>query len=204
MSVLAEALDIDLGSVKAVARALREAGWLPTGPRGVNAPQVTEADAAYLTLALLLGSPPSRVVRDLELYERMQPSKGSIRSQPFIDYLKNRAGEGNIDSPARCLAALFNWLGHSKEVELYFQEHEAERSVSVAVSNRPLVFVISLTESLGPIAHFSHSDQTIREWKGGISSTRRIQDEEVLRITSALFDAENTTQTEAPLHEESS
>ena len=55
-------------SVFVVARALRENDkrYLTTGARGINAPDMTLVDAARLTLALLTGEAPSKVVEEYE------------------------------------------------------------------------------------------------------------------------------------------
>jgi hypothetical protein len=62
ISMLAETLGLDVSSVRQVARVIREAGHLTTGPRGVNAPDMTFEDAARMVIALITGEPPSRVV----------------------------------------------------------------------------------------------------------------------------------------------
>lgn len=66
ISLLSETYGLPESSVAAVARVMREAGWLTTGARGVNAPEMTFVDAARLTLALLSGQPPSKVVEEFE------------------------------------------------------------------------------------------------------------------------------------------
>jgi len=62
ISMLAQTLGLETSSVRQVARVIREAGFLKTGPRGVNAPHLSLTDAARLILALMTGEPPSRVL----------------------------------------------------------------------------------------------------------------------------------------------
>jgi len=59
-------------TVVVVARALREAGWLTSGARGVNAPDMEARDAARLSLALLTGEPPSKAVSEFEFLRTLQ------------------------------------------------------------------------------------------------------------------------------------
>ena len=59
-------------SVAFVARVMREAGWLTTGARGVNAPEMTATDAARLTLALLSGQPPGTAVSEFEFLRTLE------------------------------------------------------------------------------------------------------------------------------------
>lgn len=58
--------------VSVVARSLREAGLLTTGARGVNAPAMEIRDVARLTLALLTGQPPSKVVEEYLIVASLQ------------------------------------------------------------------------------------------------------------------------------------
>lgn len=60
--LLAETLGLDVASVRQVARVIREAGFLTSGARGVNAPDMTLVDAARMVIALMTGEPPSRVL----------------------------------------------------------------------------------------------------------------------------------------------
>lgn len=72
ISVLSSTYGIPEASVVLVARAMREAGWISTGARGVNAPEMTAADAARLTIALLTGETPGKVVEEFELVRTLQ------------------------------------------------------------------------------------------------------------------------------------
>ena len=62
ISLLSSNYGLPETTVVVIARALREAGWLSSGARGVNAPDMGARDAARLSLALLTGEPPSKVI----------------------------------------------------------------------------------------------------------------------------------------------
>lgn len=72
ITLLSETYGLPESSVAAVARVMREAGWLTTGARGVNAPEMTRVDAARMTLALLSGEPPSKVVEEFEFLRSLE------------------------------------------------------------------------------------------------------------------------------------
>lgn len=72
ISLLSSSYGLPETTTVVVARALREAGWLTSGARGVNAPDMGARDAARLSLALLSGEPPSRVVSVFELLRALQ------------------------------------------------------------------------------------------------------------------------------------
>lgn len=72
ITLLSETYGLPESSVAAVARVMREAGWLTTGARGVNAPEMTHVDAARMTLALLSGEPPSKVVEEFEFLRSLE------------------------------------------------------------------------------------------------------------------------------------
>ena len=72
ISLLSATYGLPEPSVAAVARVMREAGWLTSGARGVNAPEMTNVDAARLTLALLSGEPPGKVVEEFEFLRKLE------------------------------------------------------------------------------------------------------------------------------------
>jgi hypothetical protein len=72
ISLLSKTYGLPEPSVAAVARVMREAGWLTTGARGVNAPEMTHVDAARLTLALLCGEPPGKVVEEFKFLRGLE------------------------------------------------------------------------------------------------------------------------------------
>ena len=71
-NLISETFGVPEKTTTVVARALREAGWLTSGARGVNAPHMTATDAARLSLALLTGEPPGTVVEELEFIRTLQ------------------------------------------------------------------------------------------------------------------------------------
>lgn len=72
INLISETFGVPENTTTVVARALREAGWLTSGARGVNAPDMTATDAARLSLALLTGEPPSTVVEEFEFIRTLQ------------------------------------------------------------------------------------------------------------------------------------
>jgi hypothetical protein len=72
ITLLSSTYGLAEAGITLVARALREAGWLSTGARGVNAPEMGARDVARLTLALLSGEPPSKVVDEFALLRTLQ------------------------------------------------------------------------------------------------------------------------------------
>lgn len=72
ISLVSSTFGVPETTVVVVARALREAGWLTSGARGVNAPHMTTRDTARLSLALLTGEPPGRVVEEFEFIRSLQ------------------------------------------------------------------------------------------------------------------------------------
>lgn len=101
ITLLSETYGLPEGSVAAVARVMREAGWLTTGARGVNAPEMTSVDAARMTLALLSGEPPGKVVEEFEFLR-------SLEANPPPPARGLTAGSG-LDQP-HCLEDGLIWL----------------------------------------------------------------------------------------------
>lgn len=87
ITLIASTYGLPEKSVFLVARALREAGWLTTGARGVNAPDMTVSDAARLTLALLTGAPPSKVVSEFKFIRELQ-TKNRLNKGELLDFEK--------------------------------------------------------------------------------------------------------------------
>ena len=65
-------LGVELGTAKLIARSLREAGWLTTGPRGTNAPDMKPEDAARLIIALMTGAPPARALQSFLKFRKLK------------------------------------------------------------------------------------------------------------------------------------
>lgn len=117
ITLLSETYGVPEPSVAAVARVMREAGWLTTGARGVNAPEMTHVDAARLTLALLSGEPPGKVVEEFEFLRGLEattppPATGLI------------AGSG-LDQ-AHCLEDALIWVFSFPYEAFRFQEDDAD------------------------------------------------------------------------------
>ena len=72
ITLLSSTYGLPEAGITLVARALREAGWLSTGARGVNAPEMAARDVARMTLALLSGEPPSKVVDEFAFLRGLQ------------------------------------------------------------------------------------------------------------------------------------
>ena len=72
INLISSTFGVPESTVVVVARALREAGWLSSGARGVNAPHMTARDAARLSLALLSGEAPGRVVEEFAFIRGLQ------------------------------------------------------------------------------------------------------------------------------------
>lgn len=93
--------------VASLARALREAGLLTQGARGVNAPKATVSDAARLLLAMMLDCKIATVAQDVSLFESFKP----VNSAKFSDtFAPQTLGE--------CLAGLIDYFGSTKWVNL--------------------------------------------------------------------------------------
>jgi len=88
--LLSESLGLDVGTVRHVARNLREEGILPTGPRGggQNTATVDEMQAAALLVAVL-GNSPTKAV-DLDRAYRAAPlrewQKDEVRANSITGY----------------------------------------------------------------------------------------------------------------------
>jgi hypothetical protein len=110
ITLLSKTYGLHEPTVAAVARVMREAGWLTTGARGVNAPEMTHFDAARLTLALLSGEPPGKVVEEFEFLRSLE-AKTPPPATGFT------AGSG-LDQP-HCLEDGLIWLfGLTSEASL--------------------------------------------------------------------------------------
>jgi hypothetical protein len=114
ITLLSDTYGLHEPSVAAVARVMREAGWLTTGARGVNAPEMTHVDAARLTLALLSGEPPGKVVEEFEFLRRLE-AKTPPSATGFT------AGSG-LDQ-AHCLEDGLVWLFSLTNESTTIREH---------------------------------------------------------------------------------
>lgn len=79
LSMIADTFSVEGKTVTVYARALKEAGLLTTGARGVNAPDMTPLDAARMTIALLACDGPSQAVDRVRRF-------GQLRHKPTLGY----------------------------------------------------------------------------------------------------------------------
>jgi hypothetical protein len=100
----------DPSHVRQLCRALREAGLLTTGARGVNAPHMTALDAARLTVAVLAGSIPTTVIEDVRFWGELQTA--SIRVGAVTRPGPYRAlGPGEEETLEKACASIFDLYG---------------------------------------------------------------------------------------------
>jgi hypothetical protein len=77
VSIVAEALGIPHATVVLHDRYLVTAGFRTKGARGVNAPDVTERDAAHLLTAILAGAEVKETVRSIKRYQKTRPVRAT-------------------------------------------------------------------------------------------------------------------------------
>jgi hypothetical protein len=100
-----------------VARALREAGWLTSGARGVNAPDMGARDAARLSLALLTGEPPSKAIPVFGLLRTLQ----TVDEYPSAGFL-NRETLPHNHTLEDAITALFEASANPELIAEYGEE----------------------------------------------------------------------------------
>lgn len=83
--------------VASLARALREAGQLTQGARGINAPPATSLDAARLLIAMMLNCRIATVVEDVALVGGFVPLSDAKFSDVFAPPTLEAAISGVID-----------------------------------------------------------------------------------------------------------
>jgi len=74
-AAVAQAYSVEEKSVVVYARALKEAGLMSTGARGINAPNMRPIDAARITIALLATDNPSRAVERVRRFGALPLNK---------------------------------------------------------------------------------------------------------------------------------
>lgn len=166
IDLFSEVFGIEHKSVRVMTRALRDAGLLTTGARGVNAPDMTFRDAANLTVALLSGEPPSRIKCAAQRYLGARLWDVEIVEHPdtvFSDYeLTEKTTAGDF------IAALF---------ELYSQDVTSEKfkpflsifgelppvRIEVSESVRSLSIYLQLTYQSTLDAHYLFYDFASRD-----------------------------------------
>ena len=83
ISLLSSTYGVPEATTVLIARTLREAGFLTTGARGVNAPEMTLRDVARLTLALLTGEAPGKLVDEFVFMSALQ-TKEIYPAEAFV------------------------------------------------------------------------------------------------------------------------
>ncbi|MEH6834329.1 hypothetical protein [Falsihalocynthiibacter arcticus] len=110
VKLLSECLGVDETRVKYIARCLREEGFLRTGARGVNAPEMTFLDAARLTIALMIDVPPKQAAQEYRRFQRLEVLCGpEIGDGSFFEEVRadsEIAPEGQL-LLEDCLAEMF-------------------------------------------------------------------------------------------------
>jgi hypothetical protein len=117
ISLISSTFGVPEATVIVVARALREAGWVTSGARGVNAPHMTARDASRLSLALLTGESPGRVVEEFEFIRSLQ--KKDIYP---IDGLISKKDLPDCHVLEDLLTALFELHSDSNRIKEYGEE----------------------------------------------------------------------------------
>lgn len=117
ISLISSTFGVPEATVIVIARALREAGWLTSGARGVNAPQMTSRDASRLSLALLTGESPASVVEEFEFIRSLQTKD----SYP-IDGLISKKHLPDCHVLEDLLTALFELHSDSNRIKDYGKE----------------------------------------------------------------------------------
>lgn len=99
INLVADALGVERGTTRLVARTLREAGWLTSGPRGVNAPDMQAQDASRLIIAMLTGASPSQALRSFETFRALILSTKERRAE-----LEERLSTDRVDTLDECVS----------------------------------------------------------------------------------------------------
>lgn len=80
---MAHAFDVPHKTMVTYTRFLKEAGLLTTGARGVNAPDMTQLDAARVTIALLATDTPGQAVERVKCFGPIPYSASFQKSWPW-------------------------------------------------------------------------------------------------------------------------
>ncbi len=105
ISLLSSTYGVPEATTVLIARALREAGFLTTGARGVNAPEMTMRDVARLTLALLTGEAPGKVAAEYVFISSLQ-TKEHYPAEAFISSAQLPMGHTVEDAITAAFLAL--------------------------------------------------------------------------------------------------
>lgn len=124
ISLLSASYGLPETTVVVVARALREAGWLTSGARGVNAPDMSARDAARLSLALLTGEPPSKVITVFEVLRTLQ----TVDEYPGAGLI-NRETLPHDHTLEDAIAALFEAAADPELIDAYGEKQTAHVTI---------------------------------------------------------------------------
>ena len=136
IKTIADAYAVDEKTVAVYARALREAGLLTTGARGVNAPNMTPQDAARLTIAILSTDKPSQAVDRLRRFGPMVYS--ATRSKlPETTLLSIQEGYTFEQTLTTLFSDRLAWAGLAPYVEV----RENARRAVIEIKGGEICFV---------------------------------------------------------------
>lgn len=208
IKLIAQSLDVEAGTVKVIARTLREAGWLTTGARGVNAPDMAPRDGARLLIAILTGAPPSRVLSDFQAYRALEvhPSFSEEAEQVkkllqcenlcvFEDFLEAIIN-GLVEDPVHFRDAIK--LGDFLNIKITF--NDKIETISLEINEELLKFYnfekVRKAETLfieNSSGHLSGTEIAEISWKvRGMHTSRSINAIVLLDIADGLADRART------------
>lgn len=164
IKTVAKAYRVNEKSLVHSARLLKEAGLLTTGPRGVNAPDMTPLDAARLTIALLATDKPTKVVEAVQKFGNLTASRKYGKDRVPIPAELEQAEVGGT-TYENALAEIFSLEDHSwgevTGIEISVEDEQA----IIRCPDHPIIFDGSAEEVKG----VWESDQN-----RGICTARRI------------------------------
>lgn len=158
IDLFSEVFGIEHKSVRVMTRALRDAGYLTTGARGVNAPDMTFQDAANLTVALLSGEPPSKIN---EAAQRYLGAKLWEPVEEHPDCIMHDIEQDEDLCAGEFLAKLFEKHSHKPtdpEVEPYTSTFTGFLPLRIEISQSSLSLSVWMQTTLGGDAHYLFYD----------------------------------------------
>lgn len=185
--ICASVFGVEKKTIVVVTRALRESQLLTTGARGINAPEMTSADAANVTIALLSGAAPSRVVEVVRFYRSQtlwdDAAFSSDNVCTLMDIPKNRtAGE--------ILETMFEvFTLPDEKLRPYLEEVEDYPSVAIQIKepeSRLSITVSTVRSGLTQLDFF--------DWEGAMQFPQA--------IAAGAIDPNKPAETTKPLSDE--
>lgn len=201
IDLVADTLGVERGTTRLVARALRESGWLTTGPRGVNAPDMKASDASRLIISLLTGAAPSRALLQFETFraltllgQEQRPDLEQLLLTKQVDTLDDcitRVIELLIDAhnPAR-----MDYFGSSVE-NFDLTVNETRRRATTHIAGKTFYFLDTNTDARSEDSGESVQGQSGRmkcaaslppQETNGIQTTRTVTFTEIAIIAKGL------------------